>query len=67
MDKIVCCTNLTLFGGSEIESEQYFVLCQGIIFNVFFLEEINDSKKKVLQFLKNLGHIFFFPVHLFSF
>ena len=36
MDKIVCCTNLTLFGGSEIESEQYFVLCQGMIFNVFF-------------------------------
>ena len=37
MDWIVCCTNLTLFGGSEIQSEQYFVLiCQGMIFNVFF-------------------------------
>ena len=58
MDKIVCCTNLTLFGGAEIESEQYIILCQGMIFNVFFQKKLM-IRKKGFAISENLGHIFF--------
>ena len=59
LDWIVCCTNLTLFCGSEIDAEQYFVYVKEW-FLMFFLGEINYSKKR---FWKSRPH--FFSVHLF--